>query len=315
MNPLVSVVIPAFNAAEFIVETIESVLQQTYRPIEIIVVDDGSQDNTVQLIETSFSDTVRLVCQQNNGPSAARNRGIRDASGKYIAFLDADDIWLPEKIASQVAVMEKNPDIGLLCGDMVDFNEKGEEAQSHFKKNGFDEEEFGDRLYIKNAFKKIYNKNFIATPTVMIRRSIIYKTELFPPEFRFSEDYLFWLELARDNKVAYQANVYTLRRKHTANLTNDTAVHVQIRPLVLDRIYSMHGDYLKEQGIDIRERYSKAWFLIGYYRLYQLGQLDVSGDFAKSFRYRPSWRSGLYACVSKLKLGWFALKLKQYHDK
>jgi len=312
MNPLVSVVIPAFNAAEFIVETIESVLQQTYRSIEVIVVEDGSQDNTFQLIETSFSDDVRLLRQKNSGPSAARNRGIRESSGKYIAFLDADDIWLPEKIASQVDVMEEKLDIGMLCGDMVNFNEKGREDQSHFRKNGLDEEYFGDRLYIRNGFQKIYNKNFISTPTVMLRRSIIDKTELFPLEFRFSEDYLFWLDIARIQNVAYQPNIYTLRRKHAANLTNDTAVNVQIRPIVLDQIDRRHGEYLKELGIDIRERYSKAWFLIGYFRLYQLGQLDVTADFAKSFSYRPNWRNFLYTCASATKLTWVALKLKQY---
>lgn len=312
MNPLVSVLIPAFNAAEFIVETIESVLNQTYRPIEVIVVDDGSQDNTVELVKATFSDDVRLLCQKNSGPSVARNRGIRESSGKYIAFLDADDIWLPEKIASQVAVMEEKPDIGMLCGDMVDFNEKGRDAISHFKKNGLDKEYFGGTLYITDAFKKVYNKNFISTPTVMLRCSILDKTELFPLEFRFSEDYLFWLDLVRIVNIAYQDEVYTLRRKHTTNLTNDTAVNVKIRPMVLDQIDRRHGEYLKELGIDIRERYSKAWFLIGYFRLYQLGQLDVTADFAKSFSYRPNWRNFLYTCASATKLTWVALKLKQH---
>ncbi len=314
MNPLVSVVIPAFNSAEFIIEAINSVLEQTYQPIEIIIVDDGSQDNTVELIKSTFKNDVRLFRQQNSGPSASRNHGVRESSGKYVAFLDADDIWLPDKIANQLAVMEDNPDIGLLCGNMIDFNEGGRDAQSHFEKNGLDENFFGDELYITNPFQKIYQKNFISTPTVVLRRSILEKTELFPLEFRFSEDYLFWLDLARIDNVAYQPEVYTLRRKHKTNLTNDIAINVLIRPTFLDHINKKHGEYLKEQGIDIRVRYSKAWFEIGYFRLYQLGQTDVVTDFIKSFNYQPNWRSCFYACATAIGLGRVAIKLKQYRE-
>lgn len=222
MHPLVSVVIPAFNAAKFIVETIESVLKQTYQPIEIILVDDGSYDSTVSLVEENFGDRVRLVSQKNAGPSAARNRGICESSGKYIAFLDADDIWLPKKIEKQVAVMEKHPELGLICGDMIDFDSNGRETKSHFEKNGFDEIFFGDGLYIVNAFFKLFNKNFISTPTVILRRSILDMRDLFPLEFRFSEDHIFWLDLAKKNSFAYQIDVDTFRRKHENNLTNNT---------------------------------------------------------------------------------------------
>ncbi len=314
MKPLVSVVIPSFNAVDFIQETIDSVVNQTYQPIEMIVVDDGSEDNTVGLIRSQYGDSVRLFSQKNSGPSAARNRGIRESRGDYIAFLDADDIWLPEKIGKQVAVMEERPDISMLCGDMVNFDERGKDAETHFEKHGFDEEYFGGNLYIWDAFKKIYNKNFISTPTVMIRRSVVEQTELFPDNFRFSEDYLLWLDVARIGKVAYQKEVFTLRRKHAANLTNETINNVRIRPIVLDRINKKHGEYLKEQGINIRKRYASAWFQIGYFRLFTQGHVDSTKDFAKSFIYRPTFRSFFYFVATAFGMGGMAIKLKRYRD-
>jgi glycosyltransferase involved in cell wall biosynthesis len=315
MNPLVSVIIPAYNAYDFIVETINSVVSQTYSPIEIIVVDDGSQDNTSELVQSTFGDGVKLLTQVNSGPSAARNRGILESTGEYIAFLDADDIWLPEKIENQIALMEKQADIVLICGDMLDFDESGNERLSHFEKNGLDERYFGNGLYVTDAFRKIYNKNFISTPTVVLRSSVLKNTDLFPVEFRFSEDYLFWLDVARFGKVAYQKEVYTRRRKHAANLTNETIENVRIRPMVLDRIAERHGEYLKEQGINIRDRYASAWFQIGYYRLYTLGYTDNTKEFAKSFVYRPSLRSFLYAFAMAIGMGRVALRLKNYRDR
>jgi glycosyltransferase involved in cell wall biosynthesis len=106
--PAVSVVIPAYNAAKFISQAIESVLQQTLQPLEIIVVDDGSTDDTAKIAK-SFA--VRLVRQENLGASAARNRGIREARGEFIAFLDADDLWTKDKLKTQIKYMQTHPEV------------------------------------------------------------------------------------------------------------------------------------------------------------------------------------------------------------
>src|ERR1700674_1319895 len=95
---LVSVVIPAFNAGQWLAETVNSVVEQTYRPIEVIVVDDGSTDGT-GLVAQSFGNLVKYVRQLNGGVGAARNTGLRSSIGEYVAFVDADDLWLPDKLA------------------------------------------------------------------------------------------------------------------------------------------------------------------------------------------------------------------------
>ncbi len=111
-RPLVSCIIPVFNGARFLTEAVESIEAQSYRPIEIIVVDDGSTDSTDEVI-AGLGERVRSVRQENRGPAAARNRGIAIASGAFIALLDVDDLWLPEKLELQMARFDADPDISL----------------------------------------------------------------------------------------------------------------------------------------------------------------------------------------------------------
>lgn len=106
-QPLVNVVIPAFNSAGFIANTLQSAYAQTYKALEIIVVDDGSTDETAALVRASGAN---YIYQQNQGAPAARNRGLHESNGMFVAFLDSDDIWLPEKIERQMACLNANPD-------------------------------------------------------------------------------------------------------------------------------------------------------------------------------------------------------------
>jgi glycosyltransferase involved in cell wall biosynthesis len=118
--PLVTVVIPAYNAERHIGEAVESALAQTYRPVEIVVVDDGSTDATAETVR-SFGPRVRFATQTNAGAGAARNRGVAMATGRYIAFLDADDWWPAEKLVRQVEILEKDPGCDLLFGHVQQF--------------------------------------------------------------------------------------------------------------------------------------------------------------------------------------------------
>ena len=113
MSPLVSAVIPTYNYARFVTHAIDSVLAQTYTPLECIVVDDGSTDETPEVLRP-FGDRIRVIRQENRGLSAARNAGIRSARGSYVALLDADDRWKPTKIAQQVALAESDPAVGAI---------------------------------------------------------------------------------------------------------------------------------------------------------------------------------------------------------
>ena len=125
-RPVVSAVIPAFNASRFLAESIESVLAQTYPAIECIVVDDGSEDRSLD-IARGFEDRIRVIAQSNAGVSAARNRGAREARGEFVAFLDADDLWAPEKIERQVDAFEASPGLCLVYTGLRVIDEAGAE--------------------------------------------------------------------------------------------------------------------------------------------------------------------------------------------
>ena len=124
-KPRISVIIPTYNSAVFLPEAVESVLSQTFLPQEVIVVDDGSTDNTEDVLEP-FRRRIHYIRQENQGPAVARNRGIAEAKGDLIAFLDADDVWVPEKTEIQVKVLRENPRIGLVHSyfDRLDMAEQ-----------------------------------------------------------------------------------------------------------------------------------------------------------------------------------------------
>ena len=124
-SPLVSVVIPTYNSAEFLIQALESVFNQTYTNYEVIVVDDGSTDNTRQVIEP-YRSRLNYIYQANQGVAVARNKGIEVARGEWIAFLDADDLFLPQKLQQQVAVFAAQPEIGMVVSGWQIANELGE---------------------------------------------------------------------------------------------------------------------------------------------------------------------------------------------
>ncbi|MBD2627212.1 glycosyltransferase family 2 protein [Trichormus variabilis] len=119
-NPLISVIIPVYNCEKYLAEAIESVLAQTYQPLEIIVIDDGSTDTSAEIAK-GFGSVVQYCCQANSGTAAARNRGIELAKGDFFAFLDADDFWVEDKLTRQMAAFINNPNLDVVFGQVEQF--------------------------------------------------------------------------------------------------------------------------------------------------------------------------------------------------
>jgi glycosyltransferase involved in cell wall biosynthesis len=225
-TPLVSVIIPAYNAQDFIAGAIQSVLQQTFQDFEIVVVDDGSTDGTVDAL-APFRDRVRYYRQPNAGPSAARNRGIASSTGKYIAFQDADDLWLPDKLAKQVDYLEHHTDCVLVY---TDFTWNPVTKQSRLQH--FEPRQAG------KWFLHLLQQNFIATPTVVIRRETLDNQELFNPWLRGAEDLDLWLRLARVGSFGFIDRVLVeVRRDHISTSSSVNFVRSQVTGtrIMLDR--------------------------------------------------------------------------------
>ncbi len=212
MHLKVSVIIPAYNSAQFIAETIQSVLAQTYADFEIIVVDDGSTDTTLDVL-SSFGEQIKVLAKPNGGPASARNLAIRNASGEYIAFLDADDLWMPEKLAEQVAFLETHPEVGMTYSEALMFSEVGGEKQIRGK-IGFTGE---------TSFCHLLLGDHIPNSTVMMRRECVDKIGWLNESRALVavEDYEYWLRLAKAFPIRAIAKPLAYYRVHANNLMGD----------------------------------------------------------------------------------------------
>jgi glycosyltransferase involved in cell wall biosynthesis len=180
--PLVSVIIPTYNRGWILKEAVESVLSQTYENYELIVVDDGSTDNT-RLLLRSFKD-IRLVSQENKGVSAARNRGIEAATGDYLAFLDSDDLWLPEKLDSQMAFFHAHPD-AMICQTQETWIRNGRRInpkKRHYKASGM-------------FFERSLELCLVSPSAVVIKKDLLGRVGQFDEDLPACEDYDLWLRI------------------------------------------------------------------------------------------------------------------------
>ncbi len=181
----VSVIIPTYQRAHIVSQAIESVLVQTINDYEIIVVIDGSTDNTKEVL-AQFGDKITVIYQENKGIAAARNTGIIAAQGHYIAFLDDDDLWLPNMLEKQLACFESAPKIGLVYSDMFYFNDSGVLPDKW------------TNVYTPPPVFEIlalFARNFIPASTVVVRRECLEEVGLFDETLRFCEDYDLWLRI------------------------------------------------------------------------------------------------------------------------
>ncbi len=196
-QPLVSVIVPAHNDAAFIGAAIESVLAQDYRPVEIIVIDDGSSDATVQTA-AAYGDPVRVIEQANSGAAVARSRGMEAARGALIAFLDADDYWLEGKLSAQVAHLERHPEVGAVYSRWAQWYWP-QTPDPHTvvspdvsgRPPGIDAAESGW------IYSRLLLDCTVHTSTAILRREIVERVGAFDARLRKGQDYDYWLRCSR----------------------------------------------------------------------------------------------------------------------
>jgi glycosyltransferase involved in cell wall biosynthesis len=211
--PKVSVIIPTYNCARYLPEAIDSALAQTYRDFEIIVVDDGSTDNTQEVL-ARYGDQIRVIRQSNQGRGAARNTGILAARGEYIAFLDADDLWVPQKLERQVPLFDERPEIGWACSDAVNFTGSELSLQSRFQTLGLRPFPEARVLNVLVPACAIYSI------TVVVRASCFAESGLFDVSLPVAQDYDMWLRLATRFPIGCVNEVLALHRRHPAQVTS-----------------------------------------------------------------------------------------------
>lgn len=295
----VSVVIPAYNAARFLAETVESLRQQTTPVHEIIIVDDGSTDETEQVVQ-SLGDDIIYIWQANAGVSAARNRGISEATGEIIAFLDADDLWLPQKVENQVRVFLSNSEVALVAADRAEIDARGDLLlDSLFKKQGL--YEFFAELRgnsIPQALSRLVQVNFIPTSSVMVRKSALAKVGGFDTAIRYGEDLELWARIASQYAITCLPEVLIRYRQHGNNATQATEKLLLDMVHVMKRIRSWGSQALLKEGLNADKVVAQSLWELGYWYFTSSSPKRACSPFFESFRESTSLRALIYAGLS-----------------
>lgn len=287
----VSVVIPTYNSAKFLDEALQSVFDQTFKDYEIIVVDDGSTDQTKQVIDR-YGNKIRYLYQENGGPAKARNLGIRHSSGKYIAFLDADDVWLPLKLERQVCMFHQRPELAMVFTENLLFNESGVFQTSMGKRK---------RLMKGDVARNIFLHSEILTSSVIVRVEVFNKIGLFEEELQLAEDDNMWIRTAANFKIELIDEPLVKRRVHSQNITADRK---RLFEAVQTNIQLLSQRYMgiKERIEDvIPQKLSQVQFSLGYNHFENQELKEARKAFARGIRcYMWNWRNHVYFLLSLL---------------
>ena len=257
MQPKLSVIIASYNHQDYIAETLRSLEEQTFEGFEIIIVDDGSTDKTVEVAESAQS-RAQIHTQENQGVVAARNRGVELAKGRYICFVDSDDVVLPERFAKQVALLDGDSELGLVFADALIIDSKGAEIGK-----------FSD-VYpvVPGDVARMLALHYCFTPmiTVMVRADVLRKTGPFEKPGPIS-DYMKWIKVAHISKVHYDPEPLGCWRRHQASTSkqaNKVKSYAKTRA-ALKRILRKYPTLQAEIGKKIVKRYSRSYFLTAFW--------------------------------------------------
>ena len=305
---LISVIMPAYNCKAYIGEAIESVLAQTYRNFEIIVV-DGSDDDTKSVL-APYLDKIAYLYQEPQGVATARNLGLQKAQGKLIAFFDADDVWLPEKLSIQVEAFLQHPEAGIIFSDNLNFDESGVLRSSACKpmiEGWFEKQRIPDTdLAYGWLYQELLVGNCIGTCSILVRREVLNEVGIFDEAFRICEDYDLWMRIARRHPALYVDRVLSKYRVRPDGLSGSLEERqsrwnyygIQVREKHLRQNWVPH-----ELQSLAKEVLSERYWDLGWHAFHRNRLKEARRLFLRSVRYRP-WRmqGWLYAGVCLLPL-------------
>ena len=225
-KPTVSVVIPTYNRAALLRQALDSVFAQTFTDYEVIVVDDGSTDETPQMIER-YADRLHYIWQENHGAAQARNRGTAAARGEWIAFLDSDDMWHREKLARCLEHARRDPEAAIIFHPMVEIDDAGHRVRGRSK-----------RAVQGRIVDQLFAHCFVHTPTVVVRGEVLRQADGFDSELAVCEDYQLWLRIALRHPFHMVPAPLAFRRLHKKRLSKSAMYrNMVLRAEMLERFY------------------------------------------------------------------------------
>lgn len=293
MQPKLSVIIASYNHQDYIAETLRSLEEQTFEGFEIIIVDDGSTDKTVEVAKSAQS-RAQIHTQENQGVVAARNRGVSLAKGRYICFVDSDDVVLPERFAKQVALLDDDAELGLVFADALIIDSQGDEIGK-----------FSD-VYpiVPGDVAQMLAMHYCFTPmiTVMVRADVLRKTGPFEKPGPIS-DYMKWIEVAHISKVHYDPEPLGCWRRHQASTSkqaNKVKSYAKTRA-ALKRILRKYPTLQAEIGKKIVKRYSRSYFLTAFWLAADGNVMRARKYYCKAVKLYPrslaNWGGLILTCL------------------
>lgn len=307
--PKVSVVIPAYNAMLYLPETLDSVLAQSFSDYEVVIVNDGSADDIIEWANTIIDPRVTFIHQKNQGVSAARNAGIAQSQGEYIAFLDSDDLWDITKLQKQVQLLDENPDIGLVYTWILNADKQGKSTGRMFKYH-----------YQGHVWEPLLLRNFIACgSTPMVRRGCFDQVGTFDTNFQGPEDTDMWIRIAKVYKFAVIKEPLVFYRQLDNSVSRNLLRMDEGMRLVTEKALADAPSYLTPR--DLRRLYGKSSALRFTYLSWRaLQSKEIDYQLADSYRRKalshdPSIVfSGNFLRLSAVMLVARLLGLKVYKD-
>ena len=297
--PLVSIIIPAYNAATLIEETLDSLLNQTHSAIEIIVVDDGSTDNTADVVQRYGRSVILLQQRNSGGCSGPRNTGLRVAKGTFVTFFDADDLMRPDKIARQVACLRSNPELVAVLTDYRNFTGSAPWKSTHFETcPGLTEElnRHSDDLAVLSGDRAqtlLLKENFNISNSPMYHTAALRQIGGFNEDLKSSEDFELIYRIARLGPLGLIRAIGFDRRMHDANMTN------RIDHVLRYKIASRAK--IAESETDVQRRNSLR-HQIGEFHLGLADELARKGNAQALLHIPKAWRYGAFAPIRALKI-------------
>jgi len=304
-TPRVSIVIPAYNVAPFIEETLATVFAQTFDDFEVIIVNDGSPDTEeFERALEPFIDRIVYLKQENRGASAARNTAVRAAQGELVAFLDADDLWSPNYLAEQISFMREF-DCDLACADAMIFGVSADAGRSYMDSLMESAPPEG-----RVSFLELVNADrSLITSGVMVRRDLVLEVGLFDEALRNAQDFDLWLRLVRHGaRLAYQRKVLLSYRSRANSLSGDAINSHRRELLVFDKIEQSY-EFTPAERLEVTDVIRRRRALLEY----ELGKLYLVArdfararqSFAKANSLQRSWKPGLALWLTRIAPGLF----------
>lgn len=225
--PLISVIVPAYNAEKTILETIQSIQKQTFSDFELIVINDGSTDKTLDLLSTIKDPRLKVFSYENGGLPVARNRGISRATGEYITFVDADDLWTPDKLELQLAALQQHPEAGVAYSWTAFIDEEGKYLYA-----------WPPTFYEGNVYPQMLTSNFIANGSnILVRRQFVELAGEFDPILKSVEDWDYYIRLAALCSFVAVPKYQILYRRSSQSMTSKVDVMEKYNLIVIERAF------------------------------------------------------------------------------